>query len=66
MSKHTVGDTETSMSDSEHSSLVKRVSSIGTEPIDWIGPSVHTHRPTADAEKIAGDQPAGYLGPTSQ
>lgn len=66
MSKHTVGDTEASMSDSEHSSLVNRVSSIGTEPIDWIGPNVHTHRPSADAVKAAGDQPAGYLGPTSQ
>lgn len=66
MSKHTVGDTEASMSDSEHSSLVKRVSSVGTESIDWIGPNVHTHRPSADAEKLVGDQPAGYLGPTSQ
>lgn len=66
MSKHTVGDTEVSMSDSEHSSLVNRVSSVGAEPIDWIGPNIHTHRPSADAEKIAGDQPAGYLGPTSQ
>ena len=59
MSKYTVGDTETSMSDPEHSSLVKSVSSIGTDAIDWIGPNVHTHRPSADAEKIAGDQPAG-------
>ena len=66
MSKHTVGDTEASTSDSEHSSLVKRVSSVGTEPLNWIGPNVHTHRPSADAERIAGDQPAGYLGPTSQ
>lgn len=65
MSKHTVGDTEASMSDSEHSSLVKRVSSVGTESIDWIGPNVHTPRPSADAEKLVGDQPAGYLGPTS-
>lgn len=66
MSKHTAGDTEASMLDSEHGSLVNRVSSVGTEPIDWIGPNVHTHRPSADAEKTAGDQPAGYLGPTSQ
>ena len=66
MSKHTVRDTEASISDVEHSSLVNRVSSIGQDPIDWIGPNVHTHRPSADAEKIAGDQPAGYLGPTSQ
>ena len=66
MSKHTVGDAETPMSDLKHSSLVNRISSIGTEPIDWIGPNVHTHRPSADAGKIAGDQPAGFLGPTSQ
>ena len=66
MSKHTVGDTEVAMSDSGHSSLVNRVSSAGTEPVDWIGPNIHTHRPSADAAKAAGDQPAGYLGPTSQ
>lgn len=41
------------------------MSSIGSEPSEWIGPSLHTHRPTPDVEKAAGDQPAGYLGPTS-
>ena len=66
MSRHTVGDTEASMSGLRHSSLVERVSSVGTEPLDWIGPNVHTHHPSADAGKTAGDQPAGYLGPTSQ
>ena len=66
MSKHTVRDPEVAMSDSQHTSLINRVSSVGTEPIDWIGPNVHTHRPSADAEELAGDQPAGYLGPTSQ
>ena len=60
MSKHTLGgDTEAEIADSEHSSLVSRVS------VDWIGPNVHTHRPLADAAKLAGDQPVGYLGPTS-
>ena len=66
MSKHTVRDPEVDMSDSQQTSLINRVSSVGTEPIDWIGPNVHTHRPSADAEELAGDQPAGYLGPTSQ
>ena len=66
MSKHTVGDTEALITDPEHGSPINRVSSVATEPIDWIGPSVHTHRPSADARSIAGDQPAGYLGPTSQ
>ena len=67
MSKHTIGgDTEVVMADSEHSSLVLRVSAVGTEPLDWVGPNVHTHRPSADAAIMAGDQPVGFLGPTSQ
>ena len=66
MTKHTVRDPEVSVSEWQHTSLINRVSSVGTDPIDWIGPNVHTHRPSADAEEIAGDQPAGHLGPTSQ
>ena len=62
MSKHTVRNTEASMSESEHSSLANRILSIGTEPMDWTGPNVHNHRPSADVVKAAGDQPTGYLG----
>ena len=65
MSKHTVRSPDVSILDSQHTSLINRVLSVGTEPLDWIGPDVHTHRPSADAEALAGDQPAGYLGPTS-
>ena len=61
-----MGHTTGSVSDSENSSFVKRVASAGTEEMDWIGPVVHTHCPLAATRKIAGDQQAGYLGPTTQ
>ncbi|KAL6720316.1 hypothetical protein ACLMJK_002237 [Lecanora helva] len=48
-----------------HSSPIRTLSSIGSEPYDWIGPGLHTHRPSPEAEKAAGDQPMGHLGPTS-
>lgn len=48
-----------------HHPQFRTISSIGSEPSEWIGPGLHTHNPTPDAEKAAGDQAAGYLGPTS-
>lgn len=48
-----------------HVPQIRTISSIGSDPSDWIGPGLHTHVPTPDAEKAAGDQPAGFLGPTS-
>lgn len=41
--KNTVGDTEASMSDPKHSSLINRISSLGWEAIDWVGPNVYIH-----------------------
>ena len=66
MSKQTLGNTEASVSDSEHSSSNLRISAVGIESLGRIGPNVHPQRPLADAANIAGDQPIGYLGPTSQ
>ena len=48
-----------------HTSPIRTLSSIGAEPSEWTGPTLHTHRPTPEAEEAAGDQPSGYLGPTS-
>lgn len=48
-----------------HVPQIRTLSSIGSEPSEWIGPGLHTHSPALDAEKAAGNQPAGYLGPTS-
>jgi len=48
-----------------HAPQIRTISSIGSEPSEWIGPGLHTHLPTLDAENAAGNQPAGYLGPTS-
>lgn len=44
---------------------IRALSSIGSEPSEWIGPNLHAHLPTSDAAKVDGKQPAGYLGPTS-
>lgn len=48
-----------------HAPPLRTVSSIGSEPSQWIGPGLHSHQPTPDARKVSGDQPLGYLGPTS-
>ena len=61
-----MGHTKGSLSDSENSSFVNRVASAGTEQMDWIGPIVHIQCPLAATRKIAGDQHAGYLGPTTR
>lgn len=48
-----------------HVQQIRTISSIGSEPSEWIGPHLHTHLPMPGVERAAGDQPAGYLGPTS-
>lgn len=48
-----------------HSPPIHTVAAIGRDPVEWIGPELHTHMPTPDADNRAGDEPAGYLGPTS-
>lgn len=48
-----------------HVQQIRTISSIGSEPSEWIGPHLHTHLLMPGAERAAGDQPAGYLGPTS-
>ena len=45
-----------------HSPPIQTISSIGASPSEWIGPNLHTHLPTPDAEKMA---TSGFLGPTS-
>ena len=49
----------------QHAPPIQTISAIGSEPSEWIGPGLHVHRPSPDAEKAAGDHAAGYLGPTS-
>ena len=48
-----------------HESPIRTVSSVGSEPSEWVGPTLHSHQPTPDAQKAAGDQATGFLGPTS-
>ena len=47
-----------------HSPNVQTIAGVGKDPIEWIGPELHIHVPTPDAERIAGDEHL-YLGPTS-
>ena len=65
MSQQCSRPTGTTAPENSHAPMIQTVSSIGSDPIDWIGPELHTHLPTPDAEKAAGDGPLGYLGPTS-
>ena len=48
-----------------HGSPLRKLSSIGSDPSEWIGPGLHTHHPTPDVEKVTAKQPTDYLGPTS-
>ena len=54
--------TSVGRSEEPHPPRIQTLSSIGTDPSEWIGPKLHRHLPTPDAEKLAGDGPAGFLG----